>query len=519
MPAAGGPATAPGATLSPGGPAGAASIEDGLDFLIESFLGGGDGKLPAPCHLVIGLPGAGKTTYLAMLGEMLLHRDDRYHFPFRDLDIRRLELESALDAIRRKAGPAGVKWSARSLAPRVRDLVYDFARKVYAGYIARMQWAPATRRDESYFLVSELTKERRPLARIVTLEASGEEYREMLRALGSRAPTPARPSLRCLKRLLDIAEGLIILIDPAYERNDELYHTLFLALKEDLEPRARNALKAAVRESLSREQQVPEAHRIERERDYQRRLDGWNKRVAETRAAHESRLLGLQKALVPEDAVARLGDEEVAALQQLEQVLVSVRPEEIEAAKAKYEKSAQEKGDDGPVRDFYRAMVKFALAGGVLGAMAQATIGPAPVRATEAGIEAVARATDDVLRSCGIAAGFIRLTKEELEEQEPERRFVRLKNVAIVVTKTDLYPVIHPPDLFPRQRLPVTWQHLRLVDAYLRLVGGAIQYYNASATGYSTFQDGMFLPGKEMTLTPINVIEPLFHMLGLEGGQ
>ena len=61
-----------------------------------------------------------------------------------------------------------MKWSARALAPRVRDLVYDFARKVYAGFIARQQWAPATRRDESYFLVSEMTKERnKPLARIV----------------------------------------------------------------------------------------------------------------------------------------------------------------------------------------------------------------------------------------------------------------------------------------------------------------------------------------------------------------
>ncbi|HVY62302.1 MAG TPA: hypothetical protein VHF22_11650 [Planctomycetota bacterium] len=507
------------------GSAGAASIEDALDFLLEAFIQPEGAKLPAPCHLVIGLPGAGKTTYLAMLGEMLLHRSERYHFadregrPFVDLDVRRLDLDGALDAIRRRAGPAGVKWSARSLAPRVRDLVFDFARKVYAGYIARQQWAPATRRDESYFLVSELTKERRALARIVTLEASGEEYREMLRALGSRAPTPAKPSLRCLKRLLDIAEGLIILVDPMYERNDELYHTLFLALKEDLEPRARNALKKAVRDRLAKaDGAAPEAHRIERERDFQRRVDAYQKRLQEVRAAQEARLIGLQKVLAAEDAMTRLNDEEVAALQHVEQLLLQIRPEEIEAGRARLEKHAQEKGGDGPVRDFYGAMTKFALSQAVLAAMAEATIGPPPVRPTEAGIEAVTATTDDVLRSVGIQAGFIRLTREELEEQEPERRFVKLRNVAIVVTKTDLYPVIHPPELFPRQRLPVTYQHLRMVDAYLRLCGGAIQYYNASATGYATFQDGMFLPGKEMSLTPINVIEPLFSMLGLEGG-
>ncbi len=120
------------------------------------------------------------------------------------------------------------------------------------------------------------------------------------------------------------------------------------------------------------------------------------------------------------------------------------------------------------------------------------------------------------LRSVGIPTGFITLGPEDLAQDEPEERYLELSHIALVVTKTDIISVVHPPELFPQQRLPVTWQHLRHVDAYLRLLGGGVEHYNASATGYSMFQDGQFRPGKETSLTPINVIEPFFKMLGLK---
>jgi hypothetical protein len=42
-----------------------------------------------------------------------------------------------------------------------------------------------------------------------------------------------------------------------------------------------------------------------------------------------------------------------------------------------------------------------------------------------------------------------------------------------------------------------------------------VRYYNTSATGYSVLQGTQYVPGHENTLTPINVIEPIFDMLNL----
>ena len=43
-----------------------------------------------------------------------------------------------------------------------------------------------------------------------------------------------------------------------------------------------------------------------------------------------------------------------------------------------------------------------------------------------------------------------------------------------------------------------------------------ITYYNTSATGYSVLRDTLYYPGKENTLSPINIIEPIFQLLNID---
>jgi hypothetical protein len=51
---------------------------------------------------------------------------------------------------------------------------------------------------------------------------------------------------------------------------------------------------------------------------------------------------------------------------------------------------------------------------------------------------------------------------------------------------------------------------------YLHLLGGKVSFYNASTSGYSILRDTLYVPGPENTLTPINIIEPIFDMLGIQ---
>jgi len=103
-----------------------------------------------------------------------------------------------------------------------------------------------------------------------------------------------------------------------------------------------------------------------------------------------------------------------------------------------------------------------------------------------------------------------------IEDDRPVRQMQNLKHIAVVITQTDMYPVVWPPENFPARALPQCNMHLPAIDNWLKLCGGGgVRYYNCSATGYSILRDTLYYPGKENTQTPINVLEPLFDMLGL----
>ncbi len=109
--------------------------------------------------------------------------------------------------------------------------------------------------------------------------------------------------------------------------------------------------------------------------------------------------------------------------------------------------------------------------------------------------------------------GFDLALDPNLQESRMASRMKNLKYLSVVVTKSDMNPVIHPPERYPESKMQKSSLHVRDIDNYLRLLGGQIRYYNASVTGYSFMRDTRHYPGKVNTLTPINVIEPIFDML------
>jgi hypothetical protein len=127
--------------------------------------------------------------------------------------------------------------------------------------------------------------------------------------------------------------------------------------------------------------------------------------------------------------------------------------------------------------------------------------------------ELIDRAMKEVYGELSIPDSFRLDMDENLSCDRPVERFQNLQYLAVAVTKSDIYPIIYPPEKYPEKKLPQSWRHLEVVENYLRLCGGEVRYYNTSATGYSTLKDTLFYPGKENTLTPINIVEPVFDML------
>ena len=128
---------------------------------------------------------------------------------------------------------------------------------------------------------------------------------------------------------------------------------------------------------------------------------------------------------------------------------------------------------------------------------------------------ALLKIQEDIRDEYGLKSFDIALNPTLREDREPTR-LLNLKNLSIVITKSDMYPIIYPPDQFPEKKLDDSTLHLQHIDNFLRLCGGQIRYYNSSATGYSLMRDTRYYPGKENTLTPINIIEPIFDMMQME---
>lgn len=462
----------------------------------------------SPIHMVVGLAGAGKTTYLTMVGDILRSKSDKYCYPYEGVDSRWVKIDEGLADGQHLA----------LIRSRVKDLVSDFAQEKYTNSLGRMHWPATTPPDggeesspSTFFLVTEISRHHKSLGHIITLETSGEEYEEVLRRFTGymSGASPQSPVHRVLIDMLTHAEGILILLDPdEAHHNDAVYGNFFMVVKEELRPRALNVLSTELKKLLpgygqgrNLMDQFSDMVRQEAQRM------AWEKRFAEELRLTAERLQDFEQKL-------RKKDESVLAgadgqwLRSIEALLERHDPEGIREGRKSVQQERDPAAQREAIRRFYRSVCRNSLDGlePLLRLQKKDTHeGPSESQLYE------------IRKRFGLSEHFkVDLSAEMLEER-PVKHFKCLRNVAIVVTQSDRCPIVHPPQDYPRQKLPGCWQHLRDLEDYLKLCGGAVRFYNASATGYTTFSSGTYIPGWPTSQTPINIIEPLFDMMQVRG--
>ncbi|MCX7803585.1 MAG: hypothetical protein N3A38_00205 [Planctomycetota bacterium] len=508
-----------------------ASIIEAFEFVRDYILS--DGERDYPVYLVIGLSGSGKTTYLTVLGEILRARGTKYYFPYEGIDVKPVRIEEIAERRERASGtprPPDLHRYRR----RILDLIHDFAQQNYSQYIGRMQWAGATVREapgevSTHFLIAEVTRHLHTIAKIVTLETSGEDYEDVLR--GIRAFNPAEdtrnPLHRVLYELLDIAEGFIVLVMPDDPKNDTVFRDFFLMVKEALEPRGLNMFRDEVKNRLL-SMSPAEASKtggkgfLDVLRKIQVEEELRKKRLEERRQEGEryiAQLRQLEEQLKAEGPSALLAPQAASLLQDLLEDYGRLNPEEV----ARVNDILNERARRGELDKETFVPFGLGLIKRLTAAMPQIMLERQKRRQTT---ERHAVREDDIppdlwkqvlidIRTKHNLKDFEVAREAVVEDDRPVRRMRNLKHIAIVITQTDMYPTIWPPENFPAKMLPQCNMHLPAIDNWLRLCGGGVRYYNCSATGYSILRDTLYYPGKENTQTPINVLEPLFDMLGL----
>ena len=497
---------APGVVLS--------SIEQTWEILKSLFVN--PQRERSPIVMLVGLSGAGKTTYLTMTGEILRCKGDRFCFPYEGVDTKWVRLDEETANGRQLA----------LLKSRVKDLVWSFAHDQHAGSIGRMHWPPPTIPEQgedsdpaTFFLVTEILRDQKSLGHVLTLETAGEEYQEVVRKFTnymSGAP-PRNPVHRVLLDMFNLAEGIVLLVDPDAPDNDVAYGNFFMVLKEELRPRALNLFYKEVRRLMpdlaggSGPAPKPSDLRERMERMLQEdaaRKREEERREEEKRLARE-RLQEIQRKL-------ERGDEEVLRgpdgewVQSFEKQMEHLDPARMRAARERLEqlleKHAAHERPKLIVR-YYLGLIPLCV--NALDALLKNRAG-----ADRAGSPAP---TPSVLWELRSRYGLSDHFKVDLDpaafQDRPVRKFRFLKHISVVVTKADRYPIVYPPENYPSRKLPGCWMHLRDLEDYLRICGGGVRYYNASATGYTLLQSGVHVPGRQTSHTPINVIEPLFDML------
>ncbi|TET37924.1 MAG: hypothetical protein E3J72_04335 [Planctomycetota bacterium] len=532
-------------TLGPSPVKGESSLIEVFNFLRDHLFVDEEGQ-HLPVYLIIGLSGAGKTTYLTLLGDILENKNLKYYFPYEGIDIRQVDFEDLLD---RKwiADDASKERFRKLLRMRSKDLVFDFAGHHYASYLGKQQWPMATQPERgedvvsSYFLVSDIVRDFRTIARIITFETAGEEYEEIIRAIHTpmRGDSQEAPLHTVIRELMDCAEGFIILIDPASRQSDGIFKNLFQTLSRHLEPRIFNHLCREVRRELDldldRVKMIEQAEAMlvrqkrfeERRESLKKKLETFNTQIADSR--HRLKTKGLDYAASQKEGF----------LGELERTLRKLFPQATQKAR----EFVQSQGRNPKIYvDFFLEMLKFTATG-------RARVGDIepwidgtewykpdtvfPVariiveyrydeterrerEATMRSEERVAGIFKRVLRRAGVSSKFRVDSRVRLDDDRVVRRFHRLKYLGLCLTKSDMYHIIYPPEKYPGLKLPKSNVYLNKIEDYMKILGGRVRYYNTSAVGYSVLRDTRHYPGNEHALTPVNIVEPLFDMLRID---
>ncbi|RKY15002.1 MAG: hypothetical protein DRP82_02790, partial [Planctomycetota bacterium] len=240
------------------------SLEDVYNFIDEHLLRSSDGKR-FPTFVVVGLPGSGKTSYLTMLGAILLMAHERenqiFYFPY-EVGIGWLNASTLARRVFGK-NPSGKQAElAKAIEAYVRDLAQDFAREHYFNYIEHMLFPPHTPvsaegpdQVSGTFLIAELQRAGKTAAKIATLEISGEDVKTVLaRITSADAVRHLRTAeQRVFLRLLERSRGYVILVDAgSVGQDDQLYQPLFMVIRDELRKRFFKRLRTLVDEELKK---------------------------------------------------------------------------------------------------------------------------------------------------------------------------------------------------------------------------------------------------------------------------
>jgi hypothetical protein len=496
-------------------------IERAFAFLRQHIIAGSDGT-PAPIMLVFGLAGSGKSTYLTMLGEILAQGGAKYHFPHDGVAVRSLRLDRIIERV--EPGMTDVDRSL--LQRRIRDLTFDYAGSAYTRHLANGCWCPATVRESgaagaahSFFLVSEIVRRDASIGRIVTIETSGEDFQEILAGIGRIRDhrTLASPLQRVLFELLDLARGVILLLDPDGD-NDTAYAPLLRLIREEIEDRAAAALVQRIDRRL--EQELASAALagdagLDSVLDHERRAEDRERRRTLEAARLATDLARLHQRLpaVPRHhaGVAALVADERRTLDEIDLLIGRVDQEYASRSQALFathgRTAANFLSHYAGALAVLRAEDRFAAAVDLLLDLADGR-----ARDRQAVI-------DRIREDLGIIAPVHEALISRWDGQPAGTRFRELRHLALVVTKSDRHPIIHPPADYPRLRLPTCHAQVTALDASLRLLGGALRCYNATAIGYAVQRGASWQPGPGNSFTPVNIAEPVFDMLLLDADR
>ncbi|HTL51792.1 MAG TPA: hypothetical protein VL860_04360 [Planctomycetota bacterium] len=510
------------------------SLGQAFDFIKRCILN--ERGKEYPIFMVIGLPGSGKTTYLAMLGDILKMRGQKYHFPYPRVSVQMVQVTDYADI----AGSMG-KDQAKVLSRRILDLPTDYSKRFYEKYIEKMYWAAQTQPEvaqsedqpSTFFLVANIIRDTATVAKLVTVETSGEDYQAVLDVI-QHADLEAEklsPMQRILLEMMDLSEGFAILVSPEDPKaTDSHFQNLFNMINKYVEPRAlqmvmNEALKtmaidssgqaqnsglasilAGVRQAEVLREQIA-TRRNNMYRDFTNRLKELSERLKAT-------------------GLSAVNAEEAKFLDHISDAIKAISPTLYQRAFQQMEKAGK---NPESLLQFYKGMISHALMGeNVLRKIVLLNIPEPPSLETTGSPDALAQAaaniTEDqwkaimiqVREKFGLSKNFHVRKPTEFTPKRGSQHMGKLKYISLMVTKSDMFPIVYPPERYVGSKLDACSNYLHTTEDYLKLLGGRVAYYNTSVTGYSILRDTMFYPSKRNTLTPINVVEPIFDMLGID---
>ena len=88
------------------------------------------------------------------------------------------------------------------------------------------------------------------------------------------------------------------------------------------------------------------------------------------------------------------------------------------------------------------------------------------------------KAKDRLFRQHDLDQDFLINTDVCTERFQNIRRFKNLKYISLVTTKCDMFPIIYPPEDYPRLKLQNCERYLKDIKNFLRILGGDLSVFH-----------------------------------------